>query len=87
MPSWFVASDERSMVRAADIATEMELKNPVVVGAQEGWRAIPALKRMGATAVVSFELPVSGRSDRPNIPGNRLGKIRNRSATDRGRHE
>lgn len=65
MPSWFVASDERSMFRAADIATEMELKNAVVVGAQEGWRAIPALKRMGATAVVSLNYPnpenVTGR--------------------------
>jgi hypothetical protein len=47
IPSWFVAYNERSIARAADIATEMELKNPVVVGTQEGWRAIPALKRMG----------------------------------------
>jgi len=66
MPSWFVASDERSMVRVADIATEMELKNPVVVGAQEGWRAVSALKRMGATAVVSLNYPspdaVTGRT-------------------------
>jgi imidazolonepropionase-like amidohydrolase len=41
------------------------LKNPVVVGSQEGWRAIPALKRMGATAVVSVNWPspdsVTGR--------------------------
>ena len=66
MPSWFVASDERSMVRVADIATEMQLKNPVVVGAQEGWRAVAALKRMGATAVVSLNYPspesVTGRT-------------------------
>jgi imidazolonepropionase-like amidohydrolase len=57
IPSWFVANNERQIVRAADIATEMELKNPVVVGTQEGWRAIPALKRMGATAVVSLMFP------------------------------
>lgn len=57
MPSWFVASNERQIVRVADIAAEMELKNPVVVGTQEGWRAIPALKRMGATAVVSLIFP------------------------------
>jgi imidazolonepropionase-like amidohydrolase len=57
IPSWFVASNERAIVRAADIATELELKNPVVVGTQEGWRAIPALKRMGATAVVSVIYP------------------------------
>lgn len=65
IPSWFVASDERQIFRVADIATEMELKNPVVVGSQEGWRAIPALKRMGATAVVSVMWPspdsVTGR--------------------------
>ncbi len=66
MPSWFVAFTERQLVRAADIAAEMELKNPVVVGSQEGWRAIPALKRMGATAVVSLIYPdpaqVTGRT-------------------------
>jgi imidazolonepropionase-like amidohydrolase len=65
IPSWFVASNERQIFRVADIATEMELKNPVVVGSQEGWRAIPALKRMGATAVVSVNWPspdsVTGR--------------------------
>ena len=65
IPSWFVATNERQIVRVADIATEMELKNPVVVGTQEGWRAIPALKRMGATAVVSLMFPnpdqVTGR--------------------------
>jgi imidazolonepropionase-like amidohydrolase len=66
IPSWFVASNERAITRAADIATEMELKNPVVVGTQEGWRSIPALKRMGATAVVSMMFPspdqVTGRT-------------------------
>jgi imidazolonepropionase-like amidohydrolase len=65
IPSWFVANNERQIFRVADIATEMELKNPVVVGTQEGWRAIPALKRMGATAVVSLMYPdpaqVTGR--------------------------
>jgi imidazolonepropionase-like amidohydrolase len=66
IPSWFVASNERAITLAADIATEMELKNPVVVGTQEGWRSIPALKRMGATAVVSMMFPspdqVTGRT-------------------------
>ena len=57
IPSWFVANNERAITRAAEIATEMQLKNPVVVGTQEGWRAIPALKRMGATAVVSLMFP------------------------------
>lgn len=57
MPSWFVASTERQVTRVAEITTELGLKNPVVVGAQEGWRAIPALKRAGATAVVSLAWP------------------------------
>ena len=29
------------LIRVAEIAKEMGLKNPVVVGAQEGYRAIP----------------------------------------------
>jgi imidazolonepropionase-like amidohydrolase len=57
IPSWFVASTERQLTRVAEIAAEMELRNPVVVGTQEGWRAIPALKRIGATAVVSLLWP------------------------------
>ena len=57
MPSWFLASTERQIVRVAEISTEMELKNPVVVGSQEGWRAIPELKRTGATALVSLRFP------------------------------
>jgi len=57
MASWFVASTEREMARVAAIAKEMSLKTPVVVGAQEGWRAIPALKQSGATAVVSLNWP------------------------------
>lgn len=65
MPAWFVASEERQIIRVAEIATEMELRNPVVVGAQEGWRAVSALKKMGATAVVSLDWPspqnVTGR--------------------------
>lgn len=65
MPSWFVASQERAIGRVAEIATELQLRNPVVVGAQEGWRSIAELKRIGATAVVSTEFPnpanVTGR--------------------------
>ena len=63
--SWFVASTERQITRVAEIAKELALKNPVVVGAQEGWRSIPTLKASGATAVVSLEWPsadsVTGR--------------------------
>lgn len=56
-PSWFVASTERQIVRVAEIATELELKSPVVVGSQEGWRAISYLKKAGATALVSVRFP------------------------------
>jgi imidazolonepropionase-like amidohydrolase len=57
MPSWFVASTERQITRAVEIAKEMGLRNPVVVGAQEGWRSVGALKQSGATAVVSLRWP------------------------------
>lgn len=77
MPAWFVASDERQIVRVSEIAAELELRNPVVVGAQEGWRVIPYLKKIGATAVVSLQWPspdsTTGRmflaigSDRPGV--------------------
>ncbi len=66
IPSWFVAEREREISRVADIATEMKLKSPIVVGAQEGWRAIGNLKRAGATAVVSLDFPtvesITGRA-------------------------
>jgi len=66
LPSWFVASSERQIVRVAEISSELELKNPVVVGSQEGWRAISYLKKIGATAVVSVMWPtvenVTGRT-------------------------
>ncbi|MGV3709864.1 MAG: amidohydrolase family protein [Gemmatimonas sp.] len=57
IPSWFVASTERQITRVAEIASELELKNPVVVGSQEGFRSIPTLKKIGATALVSLRWP------------------------------
>jgi imidazolonepropionase-like amidohydrolase len=57
MSSWFVASTERQITRVGEISKEMGLKGPVVVGAQEGWRVIPALKSANATAVVSLQWP------------------------------
>ncbi|HWJ15130.1 MAG TPA: amidohydrolase family protein [Gemmatimonadaceae bacterium] len=66
MPAWFVASKERELSRVAEITKEMGLKNVVVVGAQEGWKNVDALKRATAVAVVSLEFPavdsVSGRN-------------------------
>lgn len=57
MSSWFVASTERQIVRVGEIAKEMGLKGPVVVGSQEGWRVLANLKSIGATAVVSLQWP------------------------------
>ncbi len=57
MPSWFVASTERQITRVGEIAKEMGLKGPVVVGTQEGWRVISTLKSSGATAIVSLQWP------------------------------
>ena len=57
MPAWFIASPERQINRVGEIAKELGLKAPVVVGAQEGFRVIPSLKAMGATAVVSLNWP------------------------------
>src|SRR5471032_675976 len=57
MSSWFVASTERQITRVGEISKEMGLKSPVVVGTQEGWRVIAALKSAGATAVVSLQWP------------------------------
>jgi imidazolonepropionase-like amidohydrolase len=65
MPAWFVASTERQINRVASIVQEMGLKSPVIVGAQEGWRVIPAFKAAGATAVVSLDWP-----NPENVTGN-----------------
>jgi imidazolonepropionase-like amidohydrolase len=73
IPAWFVASTERQINRVADITKEMGLKAPVIVGAQEGWRVIPALKASGATAVVSLDWPapnsVTGSVFRTGVGG------------------
>ena len=57
MPAWFVASPERAINRVGEITKELGLKSPVIVGAQEGFRVVPSLKAMGATAVVSLSWP------------------------------
>ncbi len=66
MSSWFVASTERQITRVGEISKEMGLKSPIVVGSQEGWRVISALKTSGATAVVSLQWPsadsITGRN-------------------------
>lgn len=66
MPAWFLASTEREITRATDIAAEMGLKGPVIVGTREGWRRLENLKRTGALAVVSLDWPsvesITGRA-------------------------
>lgn len=57
MPAWFVASRERELTRVVEITTELGLKSPVIVGVQEGYRSLAALKRSGASAVVSVRWP------------------------------
>jgi imidazolonepropionase-like amidohydrolase len=57
MPAWFIASTERQITRVAEITTDLGLTKPVIVGAQEGYRAMSALKKAGATAVVSLRWP------------------------------
>lgn len=57
MPAWFVASTERQINRVGQIAKELTLRAPVIVGTQEGWRVASNLKAMGATAVVSLNWP------------------------------
>ncbi len=57
MSSWFLASTERQIARVGEIAKELGLKSPVVVGSQEGWRSAAVLKASGATAVVSLQWP------------------------------
>ena len=73
MPSWFVASTERELSRVAEISKEMGLKSPVVVGAREGYRNVPALKSVAAAAVVSLEWPpadsVTGHAFLQHGPG------------------
>ena len=73
MPTWFVASTERQISRVAEIAKEMGLKTPVVVGSQEGWRSVAALKGSALTAVVSLNWPspdsVTGRAFEQYGPG------------------
>ncbi len=54
MPTFFAASNENEIRRAAKIAGEFRLKL-TVVGATEGWRAVDALK--GRPVVVSVNFP------------------------------
>jgi imidazolonepropionase-like amidohydrolase len=60
LPVWFVASTERELGRVPTLAREIEVRNYVIVGAQEGWRALPALKAVAQPVIVSLEWPSAG---------------------------
>jgi hypothetical protein len=86
MLSWFVASKERDIIRVGEIAKEMGLKNPVVVGSQEGWQVISNLKSMGATAVVSLQWPGEDRRRADSDARGHDGDSRERRSAHEGRH-
>jgi imidazolonepropionase-like amidohydrolase len=57
MSLWFVASNERQLIRVTEIAEELGLQKWVVAGAQEGWRVISSLQKSGGPVVVSLNWP------------------------------
>ena len=59
-PVWFVVSGERELNRLHAIATEIGVRNYTIVGAQEGWRAIDALKKSGQPVIVTLDFPSAG---------------------------
>ncbi|MGH6690374.1 MAG: amidohydrolase family protein, partial [Longimicrobiales bacterium] len=65
LPAWIFGSTERDLERAAEITQELKLQNYVIVGAQEGYRALNLVKAMGKPVIVSLNFPrpdnVTGR--------------------------
>jgi imidazolonepropionase-like amidohydrolase len=93
MPAWFIASPERAINRVGEITKELGIKSPVIVGVQEGFRVIPSLKTMGATAIVSlnwpnpnsvtganFKDPIGGGTAMTNDPS-AIAEVRGNAAT------
>jgi imidazolonepropionase-like amidohydrolase len=66
LPVWFVAGAERDIKRIIDLAAELDIRDYVIVGAQEGWRVIDALRGAARPVIVSLDWPnvsqVSGRA-------------------------
>ena len=60
LPVWFMANAERDIGRIVDLAAEIGVTNYVIVGAQEGWRALADLRRAGKPVVVSLDFPAAG---------------------------
>ncbi|MGD8278544.1 MAG: amidohydrolase family protein [Gemmatimonadota bacterium] len=65
MPVWFAASARRELQRAIGLADELGVDDYVLVGAQEGYQAVPDLEAAGKPVVVSLDYPevdrVTGR--------------------------
>ncbi|MBR9989922.1 MAG: amidohydrolase family protein [Gemmatimonadetes bacterium] len=66
LPVWLHGSTERELDNITRVASDLAVRNFTVVGAQEGWRRIDLLRRVGAPVIVSLEFPtanqISGRS-------------------------
>jgi imidazolonepropionase-like amidohydrolase len=66
LPVWLHASGERELDHIVEVAAELGVSGYTIVGAQEGWRQIDLLTRLGAPVIVSLDFPsanqISGRS-------------------------
>jgi imidazolonepropionase-like amidohydrolase len=66
LPAWLHAASERDLGRILEIADDAGLRNFVIVGAQEGWRAVDELRRAARPVIVSLDFPepaeISGRA-------------------------
>ena len=71
LPVWYHASAERDLERIIDLARRTDIENYVLVGAQEGFRAVAALKAAGRPVIVSLDWPepdaVTGRAYELNV--------------------
>jgi imidazolonepropionase-like amidohydrolase len=57
IPAWFVASAERDFARAAEVASEVGIENWALLGAQEAYRALDAIRGWGVPLIVSVDFP------------------------------
>jgi imidazolonepropionase-like amidohydrolase len=71
LPVWFDASTQRDIGHVIDLAKYIGVADYTIVGAQEGWLAIDALKRAGRPVIVSLDFPspasITGRSFELNV--------------------
>jgi len=66
MPVWYAATSERDLRRIIGLAAETGVRDYVLVGAQEGYRTVDALKAAARPVIVGLSYPgldrVSGRA-------------------------